>query len=94
MAKAEFALYKETNSSLEAQNNVYPGPNMSWVHKGNTTIQGKSWSGDSTLQCSGDPTMSQTWASIKLNTGSNHDCNVVWQTSSPTEQQVIVTGKP
>jgi hypothetical protein len=88
MAKAEFPLYKETNSSLENQNNVYPGYPMSWVHKGKTTIQGKNWDGDSTLQCSGDPTMSQSWASIKLNTGSNHDCNVVWQTSNPTEQQV------
>ena len=88
MAKAEFPLYKETNSSLENQQNVYPGSSMYWRHKGDLTIQGKKWSGDATLNCSGDPTLSSSWASIKLNTGANHDCNVVWQTDNPTEQQV------
>ena len=62
---------------------------MSWKHKGDVNIQGKKWSGDTTITASGDPTTNKP-ASLGINTGANHDANVEWLCAgtNATERQV------
>ena len=71
-------------------NKTYPAPgHMSWKHVGDVTIQGTKWKGDTTITASGDPT-SNNKASLGINTGANHDANVLWlgTGSYATERQV------
>ena len=84
MANTTLKLYKCVapsggNGAYENQHAVYPSPiSNGWISNyGSTSIQGTTWSNDSTLSCSGDPTTSQG-ATIRLNTGANHDCNCFW----------------
>lgn len=77
-------------SGWSNQNGVHPVPgHMDWKHVGDVTIQGKKWSGDTTISASGDPTTSKK-ASLGINTGANHDANVLWlgTGSYATERQV------
>ena len=70
-------------------NRAYPTPDMSWKHVGDVTVQGKKWSGDTTITAGGDPTTNKP-ASLGINTGANHDANVLWlgTGSLATERQV------
>ena len=95
MAKIEFPLVKvQSPSSMSYSdwtnaNRAYPAPNMEWKHVGDVTVQGTKWSGDTTISASGDPTSSNK-ASLGINTGANHDANVLWigAGSACTERQV------
>lgn len=87
-----------TQSTAESNLKVYPGPTNGWTTwnsgSGEYTIQGKKWPNDTRLDCWGDPTdkVNQgNGATIRLNTGANHDCNCFWgasDASKTTERQV------
>ena len=95
MAKESFPLVKVQNpynvsyQGWTDANRTYPAPNMNWTHVGDVTVQGKKWSGDTSITASGDPTSSSK-ASLGINTGANHDANVLWlgTGSKATERQV------
>ena len=95
MGKLTFPLAKVEspyNTNWSNTPKLYPSNDaskMSWKHKGDVTIQGKKWSGDTTINASGDPTSSSR-ASLGINTGANHDANVEWLCagSDATERNV------
>lgn len=71
----------------------YPGGKYQhyWKPWERSYIQGNYWDNDANLQSGGDPTAGgNDWAWMKLNTGSNHDCNIFWgcDASNATERQV------
>ena len=83
-----------SNGGIEGQNAVYPSQvSNGWItNYGNTTIQGKTWTNDSTLNCSGDPTTS-SGGRIRLMTGANHDCNCFWgNVNAPELSERMVRG--
>ncbi len=96
MAKESFPLvqvknpYNMSSSDWTNANQTYPAQgHMEWKQVGDVNIQGKTWSGDTTISASGDPTSSSR-ASLGINTGANHDANVLWSCSpsKATERQV------
>jgi hypothetical protein len=98
MGVLNYPLYQcksPSRGAVESNNQVYPGPTNSWTTwnsgSGEYTIQGTKWKNDARLQTSGDPT-SSSWASIKLNTGANHDCNAFWGCSPSTGTERFVRG--
>lgn len=95
MAKIDFPLVKVTNPSNVTYNGwtdanrAYPAPVMEWKHVGDVTVQGTKWTGDTPITASGDPTTNKP-AQLTINTGANHDANVLWlgAGSNCTERQV------
>lgn len=81
--------YNMSYSNWTDANRAYPAPDMSWKHVGDVNVQGIKWKGDTTISASGDPTTNKS-ASLGINTGANHDANVLWlgTGSKATERQV------
>ena len=93
MAKAEFPLHQNKNpqgANISSWPKCYPGPNMKWTDPGDITVQGTKWSSDSHLSMSGDPVAGT--ATIKLNTGANHDCNALWYCDKSDATERLVRG--
>lgn len=95
MAKETFPLTQvrdpRSSGGFHNWNACEPGPNMRWSNPGAITIGGNSWKSDSTLDMYGNPTSnSGDYTTLRLNTGSNHDCNALWKCESrdATERQV------
>ena len=80
---------------MESNSLVYPGANTGWTTwdkgSGKYSIQGKTWDNDARLTVSGNPAGSN-WASIKLNTGANHDCNAFWGCAPRDGTERLVRG--
>ena len=61
MAKLEFPLVQVANpdnGGFHNWNATYPGPNMRWTNPGDVKVNGTTWSGDTNIDASGDPTTS------------------------------------
>jgi hypothetical protein len=96
MAKETFPLVQVKDpigmsySDWTNTNQTYPAPgHMDWKHVGDVNVQGTKWKGDTTISASGDPTTNKP-ASLGINTGANHDANVLWLGTGVncTERQV------
>ena len=94
MAKAEFPLHQNKNpqgdSNIASWPKCYPGSSMKWSNPGDLTIQGTKWTGDTPLTMSGDPVAGT--ATIRLNTGANHDCNALWSCDYDKASERLVRG--